>query len=444
MKKTFGEKYGDMLAHMGKRFLIGMLILFMGTLIMLIPIIGIIGMFFFIGGFFLALSIIENSKAKYIKTVKVVDGQGQSINCGLVEIRDYAYFVIPFVSPYFYIPYRKRYILINNIGNCIIKPGTKINACFDSYPVIDMERVYKKEYKKILYTKVWNNPKKVKACIEARNAFSDEIEKLIEEGTVTQTYKDDSIGIYKLYEDYSILYNFNSYKNNSIGISLSKDEVERFINNPELWLQYIFFAAPNILTTKFKKINDYTRQVKKENPTNEKEYRDVGATFIKKNVITKKMVEAILQKRCYKNVNLGKIVAFIVAGYLMGFAIALTLVGVIAGGIIFLLLALFCFMLGNGQRKKSKKNLKNLKNGNYKIYKEECIKKEISEDSESTDYVLYFNGHCVSVLQHEYDTTLVGDKYYFLSLDGKIVPGYRWKANFYEVEDALKNIVIEK
>lgn len=117
---------------------------------------------------------------------------------------------------------------------------------------------------------------------------------------------------------------------------------------------------------------------------------------------------------------------------------------VIAGGIIFLLLALFCFIIGSKQHKKSKRNLKNLKEGNYNIYKEECIKKEISEDSESTDYVLFFDGYSVNVPQREYDTTEIGDKYYFLSLGGEIVSGHRWRATCYEVEDALKDIVIEK
>ena len=113
MEKTFLEKLGDALDHIGKRFLIctgiavvGFLLAALGAVFPPVIVIGAPLAYF---GVFGMISVFPKWKTYIVCGISIPTPDGKVIPCAILKRKHYAYMpIISIVSPFFYIPYKNN------------------------------------------------------------------------------------------------------------------------------------------------------------------------------------------------------------------------------------------------------------------------------------------------------------------------------------------------
>jgi len=442
---TFWEKFGESISTLGKRFLICMLISVVGyILVVFVPVIGIVGLPAFLGGFFSAVSILEKNKCTYEKTITVTGDNGEKIKCGLIKLKEYAYMpVVPFVCPFFYIPYRTRYFIVKNIGDTTAVEGAVISAGILNLPILDIERIYKKDTHKYYSGAAFDNDM-IAAIKKDREKLNSFFERYISENIVSECFENESVKIYKISDDYYLMYNSFSDENKGFCMSLSGKDKEKITEKNRCFFDLLLISDYKVLKNKLTFFKE--DEVKNLNDTEKKDenYSKISERLIKKQIVAKKDVEQELFTKRHG------VLRKIAGGFMFYFSlggIALTLFSVatlfIPGIPLGILITFFLIRWGIKMFTAPDKEKDMIYRGEYELRKKPCTNKEIFEDEDGILYKLSFEGEGIQVSEDIYIAVSIGEDFYFLYLkDGK-KPKKWYRAKCTEFADDVIDKIVE-
>lgn len=410
-EKTLWEKIGDMLAHPGKRFLLGIL-----SVPLLWPF-----------GILIAISILENQKSYFINNIKVRISNGQLIDCAIVKQKHYAYIpVFPFFCPFFYFPYKTEYYLIKFYSATETNPESRVYNSTIGFNIFNREKLTKA---KALY--LLQNPQIISKEIEnefyyGRSKLLNDIKPYIENKLFSEIYYNNYFSICK-YEDEYILFNYNNSTNSHCGFIINEELVEnaKKNNNINVLLDVIFTIEPQKAYQLILPLSDTLfERLLRDSDTKDSEISRESLEKVNNNKkpLTKEMVVKKLLYSCSKVTKFCGWALMLVALGVVELSIVGFVTGLIPMGIICAPIGIWLTYKGIKVLKNSKKSKENILNGRFKILKTTCVDlQEIFHESDDGNYYEYVhtfaNGEKISV--NGSNICIKGDRMFLIYLEGK-------------------------
>ncbi len=239
MRKTFFEQWGDILDHMGKRALfglavtlLGILAIVLGNLTLSVVIIGVplcfIGLVLFLGGFFTMLSIVEHTKTHYVTGISVRTPRGEEIPCTVVKQKKYASIpLVPFVCPFFYVPYQTKYGLILNMAVPNIAKGSKIKDEAFSYGYLNVEWMPKARYQALLTDPQAFSAELAQSVHRFREVFCEDIRPYLEAKVLQELYHTDRFSICRVPGETYVLFHYARVSGYQRGVVIVRESIEK-------------------------------------------------------------------------------------------------------------------------------------------------------------------------------------------------------------------------
>ena len=373
MKKSFSEKFGDMLDHLGKRMLFGLAVAIIGTFcafLLPIPIINAALLIAALIGIYITLSVISDTKAFFVTNISVTTPSGEVIPCAIVKRNHHAYMpIIPFFCIFFYIPYKTQYCLIENLSASNIEPNTRVYDSFLTYRLVNVKELTKAEFNAIIA-----NPQSIAENISERVAnrraeFCEDIKHLTNADLVTEIYCTNQLSVCKIGDDY-VLFLYSKYNNHHFGISIKESFIDEIKNDASVILPLymaIDDVSNHIISTDTGYFERHLRNSENQNEEAvQKVYEKINEN---KTILTK---EIIAKKLKGKNVTLKRFCGFwlcyfSIGGFCASILCAMTGLFIVTP----FLLPLSCFGFYRGVKtfKKGSKNKIAIYSGNYRIVK---------------------------------------------------------------------------
>ncbi len=445
MGRTLIEKLSDAMDHMGKRALvglastaIGLLLVFLGNVIL--PI-GFIGMPFFLGGFFTMVSILEFTKTYYVTGISVKSPTGEYIPCTIIKQGKFACMpVVPFVCPFFYVPYKTQYYLIKNMVAPNIAKGSKIKEEAISYGYLNLEPITKAKYKALLANPQAFSSEIYESICKSRKMFCDDIKSYVDTEILEEIYHTDRLSICKVLDEAYVLFHYARESGYQCGIIIGEENIER-IKADNSFLLGAYVCAEEVPTSVVE-LNEKTleRLLKSSNNTESEAAQKVVAENNKsKKVLTADVISnSIKGKSSTSKMVLGIIMCFFsVGGFEMLIAgialmmIPVAIIGLALGGVL--------LYFGVKNIKTSKRNTANLQAGNYKVVKTLCTGYIDCSTDEAISFVTKFENGAQATMNHPLGVN--GDIFYLVYLEGSTFPD----AFFNEIDYIpAENLVIEE
>ncbi len=257
MEKTFFEKMGDTLDHMGKRSLfglavmvVGILMIVLGNLTLSVAIIGVplcyIGLVLFLGGFFTMLSIVEHTKTYYVTGISVRTPRGEEIPCTVVKQKKYADIpLVPIVCPFFYLPYQTKYGLILNMTAPNIAKGSKIKDEAFSYGYLNTEWMPKTKYQALLTNPQAFADEIAQSVHRSREMFCSNIRPYVNAKVLEEIYYTDRLSICRVPGETYVLFHYASMSGYQRGVVIVKESIEK-IKADDSFLTAAYLCAQKV------------------------------------------------------------------------------------------------------------------------------------------------------------------------------------------------------
>ncbi len=445
MEKTFFEKLGDTLDHMGKRALVGLVSGVIGILLMclsnlsnlVIPI-GFIGLALFLGGFWTMLSIIEFTKAYYVTGISVRTSSGECIPCTIVKQKKFACVpLVPFVCPFFYVPYKTQFYLIKNMVAPNIAQGSKIREEAISYGCLNLELITKAKYQALVATPDVFSEEIYESVCKSREMFCNDIKPYVDTEILEEIYHTDRLSICKVLDETYLLFHYARKSGYQRGITVAEENIEKIKTYDSFWLS-TYVCAENVsarvvelnektlerLLKNSKNINsEAAQQVVAENNKNKKILTaDIISSSIKGGSCTSKRVWGIIM--CFFSVGGFEL---LIAGIALK-VIPAAILGLALGGVL--------LYFGVRNIKTSKQNTTNLLAGNYKIIKTLCKGYDDCSDDETVSFVTKFENGAQVTMNHPLGVN--GDIFYLVYLPDAKAPNAFFNGTEYLPDDNLR------
>jgi len=415
MKKTFMEKMGDTLGHLGKRFLIFGAMTAVGVLFsFILPFLIFIGApLLFIGGFGM-VSVLEKRKSYLVRGITVKGTDGKEIPCAILMQKHYCFMpIIPLVSLFYYIPYKKQYYLIKNVTAKTPEKPLRINNAVLGSMVLKAEPITYGEYNSLLSDPDSFYSKLLAESEKDRNAYAEDVSHFIGSGIFEEIRRTENEAVIRTKGGTYILLHYSRGEGGQRGIVINKELYEKLEeDSSELFMAYI--EVPKLfentvelndaLLERLLHASEYKPHLSSEGAKRAQEEVDSDKT-----VITKEMIANALKSKF--------VTSKLVWGIFWCFMCVLLAVCGIAGGIITILMFSvagggFAGFLGVNYIIEHRKNKRMLAEGTYKILKVPCVKIEDTSDSESTSFdCIFANGERISGGS---PVCIVGDCFYFV------------------------------
>ncbi len=445
MEKTFFEKIGDTMDHMGKRAIvglvsgvIGLMLVFLGNVIL--PI-GFIGMPFFLGGFFTVVSILEFTKTYYVTGISVKSPTGEYIPCTIIKQGKFACMpVVPFVCPFFYVPYKTQYYLIKNMVAPNIAKGSKIREEAISYGYLNLEPITKAKYKALLANSQAFSDEIYESICKSREMFCNDIKPYVDTEILEEIYHTDRLSICKVLDDAYFLFHYARETGYQRGIIIGEENIEK-IKVDDSFLLGAYVCAKEV-PTDVVELNEKTleRLLKSSNNTESEAAQKVVAENNKyKKVLTADVISNSLKgKSSTSKMVLGIIMCFFsVGGFEMLIAgialmmIPVAIIGLALGGVL--------LYFGVKNIKTSKRNAANLQKGNYKVIKTLCTGYVNCSNDETISFVTKFENGAQATMNRPLGVN--GDTFYLVYLEGAKAPNAFFNGTEYI---PASNLIIEE
>lgn len=428
-EKNLWEKIGDLLAHPGKRFLLGMLSVL------------VLGPF----GVMIALSLAETQKTFFVSNVFINTSSGKKVTCSIIKQKQYAFLpVFPFFSLFYYIPYRTEYFLVKNIGTKEIVPGARIYSNILDYGIANTEKITKAKFNAIQ-----QNPQTISKEIEEvelnyRSTFLRETEEYFNNNLFEEIYSSDSFSICH-HEDVYILFLYSSVNGFQRGLILNQELCEKIIaqNDNSFIVDSILTTEPDTVSNLVAVLNDtLLERLLRDKPKAEENtsQETLERTNSKKVLLTKEIIEKKLLQSCSTS---GKVVGWILLFFALG-AFELTIFGFVSGLIV---MGIICLPLGSWLTYKGISNIKNAGNnktkilkGQYQIIKSICMNVNVvtneTDEGISRSYTHEFSTG--EKIQLGYSFCVKGDPVYMVYVDGSKKLNAYYSGMTYIPDDNLK------
>lgn len=425
MEKSAREKLGDLLERPGKRFLLGMAATVIGVLIAaasaLLPPLIVIGAPLCFIGLFTALSLVPHTKEYFVAGFVVPTASGQHIPCTLIKQKRYVSMpVIPFVSLFFYVPYKVQYYLLPDLAAPVMLANTRIRN------LLPLGFLPAEPITRQMADALRQNPglisREILAQAEERRArFCRDIRPYQETGILEEVYFTRQLSVCKS-DDVYLLFHYAGQNGAQSGLIINQETFEKI-------RQSTAFLLPTYLSTddlheRVIELNDAALERLLRNAKyshTEAAQKTVETTNQKKQPLTKKLVEDSLRgKQSSSKKTLGWVILCLpsllatelcIAGFATGL-LAMGLVCVpIAGGLIYWGIRLIRTANNNRDR---------IAAGQYRVVKTRCVsvstETQESDDGTYTTYAAALaNGE---ILSHTQPFGRKGDIFYLLYLDG--------------------------
>ena len=454
-KKSFIEKFGDFYSKGLNRFLLGLAFIFSGFCFgNVFPTIAAV--LVCVGFYQIMISVNSKVKSKYIKTVQVTLPDGSVTHCAIFETRVYAYapFILAFFSLGYYIPYRKDYIIVPNMGAETLEPGKRVSLNFMASGLLNGELVPKSKYSAVI-----NDPQVISQELYAlnksgREAFEKDMRNYFESGILEEIYFTDTLSICKLYDDSCIIFHYERSGTGQLGMFLNENFVEKIKENDSFLLE-AYMDADELVARIFdsqtlERLLLLRERTSKENSSEESKDDSSPETFrethsfeidSKKTVLTKEMIETRLQtQNCTGKTALGCFLLF-----LSLYGLIFSIFGIGSGNILMAAIALpvWGVLTYFGVKKIlfSVKRRKAIKAGDYKIIKATCTGREETENEDGDGNVIektythsFSNGETLKV---NFPFAITDDPVYIVYLNGVEKPGAFYNAIEYRPDSGL-------
>lgn len=418
--KTFREKIGDILDHMGKRFLVCLGIAAVGILLCFIPFGFAIGAFLAYFGVYGMLSVIPKKKTYLIGSVNVTSPDGKTIPCVLIKQKHYAYMpIVPIFCPFYYFSFKTQYYLLRNVTAKTPEKPKRVHNNIILSSIIEAKKLTHSEFKAIAENNQTNSfYEEIKADAEnARAQYLSDIEHFVSTGLLEEVFYNERLAVCRIGEDNYVLLHFSRNDSGQQGLAITKelfealkkddsDVFEAYIEHPQI-LGYMIVLNERTLE-RMLNAPEFKDSVKKEEAEKAREEMDKNKKPLTRELITEQLRDKLVSKN--------KFWGFFWAAW-CAFFVPIGFLGGIPGIIVFsILFGGFSGYLSYDFFKAYFTNKKNLESGRFIVVRASCTEIEDKSDSESTYYVYKFsNGESVG---SDKISCREGDYYYFVYPEG--------------------------
>ncbi len=428
--KTFREKIGDILDHMGKRFLLCLGITVIGFLLCVIPFGAVIGAPLAYFGVFGMLSVIPKKKTYLIGAVNVTSPDGKTIPCVLIKQKHYAYMpIVPIVCPFYYFSFKTQYYLLRNVTAKTPEKPKRVHNNIILSGIIEAKKLSHTEYKAIAENGQANSfYEAIKADAEnARAQYLSDIEHFVSTGLMEEVFYNERLSVCRIGEDSYVLFHFSRDDSGQHGLAITKelfdalkkddsDILEAYLEHPQL-LAYMIVLNERTLE-RMLNAPEFKKSVKEEEAEKAREEMDKNKKPLTRELIIEQLRDTLISKKKFWGFFWAAWCAFFVPmGFLAGIP-GIIMCTVLFGG--------FSGYMAYDFFKEYFTNKKNLESGRFSVIRAACTEIEDKSDAESTYYVYKFaNGETVG---SDKISCRVGDYYYFVYPEG-----YKTSSGFYPV-----------
>lgn len=362
MKKTLWERFGDFM-DTGWTWPVFFITFVLGYASCAIPVIPFNLVCVCIGSaaFFAMLSA-HWPVVSYDSKGSVTLPSGEEYHYNIVKIKWYQRFpVLPFMSPFFLIPFRTDYYIVHNTRCATdITDKTKLADDILEYHHLQYERIYKTEYKKIKNDSQYRTEKFVNYLAKQRDSFNTCIKKFEDLGELEKIHTTDTYALYKKGEKF-LLFFYSGEKEVQVGVTIKDEFALKVLNNedylsfetlmiesPEKFSNSYCFFDDNIYRLLWFRKNSDIEENDNDTVSSAKHYADVDETSDilgkdDRDILTNYVLGYSLRKRGKWKYMLGCILTLylglpiVTAGF-----ISLNLLGLIVG-IVGLVAVIFLF-----------------------------------------------------------------------------------------------------
>lgn len=424
-KRTILEVFGDLISRPGKRFLvcIGLSVLcyLLGQL-----------MGFFAVGFilliYIAISIFDDTKTFYFKSLPVKLTTGETVPCILVKQKCYAYSVPPlhFFCPFFYVPYRVRYYLIKNVEPSEMEEGKQIAEDFISKRLVDLEELPKRYAKAVLENPQILCEELSEKVPEYRRQFCEDIKPFTEEGILQEEFFNSRFSVCKLYNGDYMLLHYERSTGVQRGFGIKESFVGKVREKPELLWDVLATEeiSPGALTTRV-----LERLLLEKNGTT----AVVSSTVQKINQNKQELTREIIMNAIKPGTGWKMFGAFWLFYFAVGGLCAV--IGGIATGmfpvaVFGLAVLVLCVYYGVRVVKNAREEKKKYLRGNFRVVAAQCVSAEEETAENGSGWVHKFSNGVIYKKHSRLAVT--GDLCYLVYRDGDEIPRAYYNSLIYK------------
>lgn len=418
--KTFIEKLGDLLSSKGKRFLFGICSFILGSLLSfaanVFPPIVLIGLPFFVGGALMAVSLLEETKTYFDTGISIKTPSGEFIPCIIVKQKHFALMpLVPFISPFFYLPYKTQYHLIKNMAAPNIAKGSRINDILLDSGILNSEPITGKTAQLFISNAQLFADIITEQVDNSRKKFVDDIKPFVETELIEEIWFTNQLSICKALDDAYIIFHYARGTGAQRGFLIDEEQIDKIKEDSSSLMQFYIQTDLSNGVIEFNHVTlerllNYSKKEK-----NETARRVVEEKNRSKETLTKKIIIKSLKAHSAGRTVFGIFLCLPALG-----ALELSIFEIVSGMIVALLFtipfgALMLYFAVKNIRT-GKRNKSNLLKGNYRIVKTICTEVIDQSTDEDTSFVMTFaNGERNTFMR---PLGVEGDPFYIVYLEG--------------------------
>ena len=431
-QKSLWEKFGDLFSSLGKRCLIGLSLAILGGVFVGFDPTGIMGVVFCLGMLIL-VSVMGSNKTYFVANIIVRAPTGEIIPCAILKQNQYAYMpVVPFFSPFFYMPYKTDYYLLKNVSAPELQCGTRVNGTLLAAGLVRMEQITKAKA-----VAIQKDPQIIAQELsgqaeQARYAFLKEVKPFFDTNLLEEIFPARHLSLCNL-EGMCVLFHYAKIDGRYCGMHIKTAFIDRIKQDPSFLLGTYLGMEPEKLVDSLVILDDTVLErllrIRKENSdfcsnTNEQSTTETPEVISRvnrnKTTLTKDVIEKALKKNCSTP---KKILGIILCIPALG-AIELGIAGIVTGGVIwgllFLALGVWLAYVAIKKLRQSSKNKESTLHGHYKVFQTTCIDTSKEERENEDETVTFYTTKFANGESKTLDRPLgvKGDTFYLVYLPG--------------------------
>ncbi len=390
--KTFGEWISDFLSSVWKRFLFGAVILAAGILlVMCVPGLLAVGVLMVFFGMGTVVSLFDSQKCYYVNSLSLPLSSDEKATCVVFKEKSFMTSMFPLslvclFSPFFYFPYKTRYVIVKNMTMSNTRRNTRVSLDFLNLGLLDVEKITPREYGNVCHNPSILSEKFNPYLGQKRDIFEKETKPFFETGVMTEIFHNNQLSICKLPDDEYMIFHYQSYSGKQCGMLINGDFVDKIIQDPGFLLESYLSAQNPIVVLLTDELLEriLIEKNKAGEANNEKAEEFIMQQENDRPVFTKQMIEKMVADTGRKKKTGG--IALLISGLPF---IGIGMMGLTGGGIVgvlFLAGGIVCLYFGIRNIRRNRMNKKNALQGNYKIIKTKCVEhREIQETDDGFD-----------------------------------------------------------